>query len=37
MCFDSFLKASNDNNVISKSTAFHDFGATYNKYRSRIN
>ena len=35
MCLDSFLKASNGNNLISKSKAFHNVGAAYTKDLSK--
>ena len=35
MCLDSFLKASNGNNRISKSRAFHNVGAAYINDRSK--
>ena len=35
MCLNSFLKASKGNNRISKSRAFHNFGAAYTKDLSK--
>ena len=35
MCLDIFLKVSKGNNVISKSSAFHNVGAEYTKYISK--
>ena len=35
MCFDTFLKVSKDNNLISKSRAFHNVGAAYINDRSK--
>ena len=35
MCFESFLKASKSNNLISKSRAFHNVEAAYTKDRSK--
>ena len=35
MCLNSFLKASNSNNLISKLRAFHNVGAGYTKDLSK--
>ena len=34
MCFETFLKVSKGNNLISKLRAFHNVGAAYTKYLS---